>query len=460
MTPKETPAASGSTLQTQLEQDWAPLQKSWLDTRRQAALGQFLELGFPSRKLEAWRFTDTAKLARTPFRLADAAFSQKSVQDAVQHYTLGRDVAAELVFVNGHYQPQWSHTRGLVRGCKVIPLADALSSEQNRLEPVLFARDPEPVNPFVVLNTAFLRDGAYVFLPAGSKIQAPIHLLFLSTGSGQPVASHPRLVVIAEQDVEATLVETYASIHGGEASSIFTNALTQAVIGPHSHIDHCKLQQESSAAFHAATMDVLLGEETTFVSHAAALGARWARNDLNVIMGGPRAEATLNGLVLIDANQHVDNHTLLDHAFPNCPSHELYKHILGGQATGVFQGKILVRSDAQKTDSKQTSKSLLLSDEAQMNSQPALEIYADDVKCTHGSTVGPVDEEMVFYLRSRGISLAAARHLLTYAFAADITRRIRVEPVRRRLEDFMAAQHDLPQDLRITDLGSHDEKAR
>ena len=206
-------------------------------------------------------------------------------------------------------------------------------------------------------------------------------------------------------------------------------------------------------------MQVRLARDARFVSHSASVGSRLTRNNLNVTMAGERADATLNGLVLIGGEQHVDNHTLLDHAAPNCPSHELYKHVLDGKSTGVFKGKILVRQAAQKTDSKQTSKSLLLSDEAVMNSQPALEIYADDVKCTHGSTIGPVDEEQVFYMRSRGVSLRAARHLMTYAFAADVTRRIKVEPVRRRLEEFMAAQHGLPQDLRITDLGSHDEAA-
>ena len=207
-------------------------------------------------------------------------------------------------------------------------------------------------------------------------------------------------------------------------------------------------------------MQVRLGSKSRFVSHAANVGAKLSRNDLNVVLDGPYADATLNGLVIIGGDQHCDNHTLLHHEKPSCPSHELYKHVLDGKATGVFKGKIFVQKDAQKTDSKQTSKSLLLSDDAYMNSQPALEIYADDVKCTHGSTTGPVDDEAVFYLRSRGISLEAARHLLTYAFAADVTRRIRVVPVRRRLEDYLAAQHGLPQDLRITDLGSHDERAR
>jgi Fe-S cluster assembly protein SufD len=202
---------------------------------------------------------------------------------------------------------------------------------------------------------------------------------------------------------------------------------------------------------------VRLGRAAQFVSHSATLGAKLTRNDVNVVMGEEGADATLNGLVLLDGSRHCDNHTLLDHAAANCASHELYKHVLGGKSTGVFKGKILVRPDSQKTDSKQTSKTLLVSDDATMNAMPSLEIYADDVKCTHGSTIGPVDEEQVFYLRSRGISHEASRHLLTYAFAADITRRIRIEPVRARIENFMAAQHGLPLDLRITDLGAHDE---
>ena len=392
--------------------------------------------------------------------MAEAGISESLIEQAVGQYSLGRDAAAELVFVNGYFQANHSRLGDFPCDLKVGLLAHSLESDRRRIEPHLARLADVGKNPFVALNTAFLRDGAWIFLPAGAVVRQPIHLLFLSTPSEQPLVAHPRVLVVAEENVEATLVETYASTEGSASSAIFTNAVTEISVGAGSHIDHCKLQRESLGAFHVATMQVQLAGGANFVSHAAALGSRFARNELNVIMAGERAEATLNGLVLIDGSQHVDNHTLLDHVSANCPSHELYKHILGGRATGVFQGQILVRPGAQKTDSKQTSKSLLLSDEAQMNSQPALEIYADDVKCTHGSTIGPVDEEMVFYLRSRGISLAAARHLLTYAFAADITRRIRVEPVRRRLEDFMAAQHNLPQDLRITDLGSYDEKAR
>jgi Fe-S cluster assembly protein SufD len=312
-------------------------------------------------------------------------------------------------------------------------------------------------NPFVALNTGSLRDGAFIHVSRGAVVEQPIHLLFISTVADDPAAAHPRVLLVADQGAQVSLVESYCSASEGV---YFNNIVTEIVAAQDARIDHCKLQLESRQAYHLATMQVELARGADFVSHSASVGSRITRNDLNVRFGEERAQATLNGLVLIGGDQHVDNHTLLDHASPNCPSHELYKHVLDGKSTAVFKGKILVRQPAQKTDSKQTSKTLLLSDDAVINSQPALEIYADDVKCTHGSTIGPVDEEQVFYLRSRGVSLEAARHLLTYAFAADITRRIKVEPVRRRLENWMAAQQGLPQDLRITDLGAHDEAAR
>jgi Fe-S cluster assembly protein SufD len=276
-------------------------------------------------------------------------------------------------------------------------------------------------------------------------------MLFVSTPGAEPTVSHPRLLIVADNGSQCTIVESYV---GQSAGIYFTNPVTEIVAGSDANIDHCKLQQEGKDAFHVAAMQVHLARGAKFVSHSASLGSR------NVVLNGEGADATLNGLVIASGTQHIDNHTLLDHARPNCASHELYKHVLDGKSQGVFKGQILVRQPAQKTDAKQTSKALLLSDDAVMNSMPALEIYADDVKCTHGSSSGPVDEEQVFYLRTRGVAEEAARHLMTYAFAADITRRIRVEPVRRRLEEYMAAQHGLPMDLRITDLAGHDEAVR
>ena len=426
---------------------------SWLDDLRRAAVGHFHAVGFPTLKQEEWRFTNVAPIARTQF--APAAVPPAASIDALHRkHSFGGEAAAELVFVNGHFDARLSRLDAALPGIRVGQLFRAIADDGAAVQTHLARHADIELNPFVALNTGALTDGAFIHVARGAALDRPIHLLFLSTNSsGQPTVSHPRVLVIAEDNVEAAIVETYA----GDGSVYWTNAVTEIACGADCRIDHNKLQRESLAAFHTAAMDVRLGRASTFVSHSTTLGGKLTRNDLACQMAGEGAYATLNGLVILGGEQHCDNHTLLDHAKPNCPSHELYKHVLADKASGVFKGKILVRKDAQKTDSKQNSKSLLLSDAATMNSMPALEIYADDVKCTHGSTTGPVDEEMIFYIRSRGVSLEAARHLLTYAFAADVTRRIKVEPVRRRIESFMAEQHGLPQDLRIQDLASHDE---
>jgi len=447
----------------------------WLSELRFKAREEARRRGYPSNKEEAWRFTNIGPIAKASFRIAKG-----NNQTDVSPYSLGSDAAIELVFVNGHFSSRLSKIDRLPPEVTIGSLRDAIEAEHPIVQDTLahyarFTVSPSSgtpgdgrglsakfeANPFVAFNTAFIHDGAFIHLPSHTEIDGPIHLLFVSTttnGAGELIAcSHPRVLVVAENHVTATLVESYV---GAEGQTYFTNAVTEMVIGDECHIDHCKLNQESRSAFHVATMQVEVGRQTQFISQSATTGGKITRNDLNVSLNGEYAEATLNGLVVISGDQHCDNHTLLAHEKANCPSHELYKHVLDSHASGVFKGKIYVRQDAQKTDSKQTSKSLLLSDDASMNSQPALEIHADDVKCTHGSTIGPVDEEMVFYLRSRGVALEAARHLLTYAFAADVTRRIKVEPVRRRLEDFIASQHGLPLDLRITDLGAADDKAR
>jgi Fe-S cluster assembly protein SufD len=341
-------------------------------------------------------------------------------------------------------------------GVRVAGLAASLESDAALIRSILGKHATIESNPFVALNTAFVSDGALVHLAAGTKLDRPIHLLFLSTTGEKPSVCHPRVLFVADANVEATLAESYV----GTAGPYFTNAVTEIAMGNNARLDHCKFHQEGPDAFHVSSTCVHLDRSATFISHNLTIGGLLTRNDLSVRLSGDGSEATLNGLVVAADRQHVDNHIFLDHAGLNCPSHEVYKHVLGDRSTGVFKGRILVRPGAQKTDAKQTSKSLLLSDDATMHSQPALEIYADDVKCTHGSTTGPVDDDLVFYLQSRGISKAAAHHLLTYAFAADITRRIRVEPVRNRVEDFLARQHGLPLDFRITDTGAHDEKSR
>lgn len=429
---------------------------AWLDGMRRGAIARFEQVGFPRPRDERWRHTNFAPLARTPFHLGDGDAASPRFAELASSNGFGADAAAELVFVNGVFAPLLSDLGRLPRGAYVGSLAAAFESSSGLLERHLGRHADVTDSPFAALNTGFIADGAFVHLPRGTVLEGPIHALFISDGGGEQIVSHPRLLVVAEDGAEASIVESYA----GGSDAYWTNAVTEIVVGNAAAIDHNKVQQEGAAAYHTATTQIRLGRDARLVSHNTTVGGRLTRNDINVTLAGKGADATLNGLVIAGGQQHVDNHTILDHAEPNCPSHELYKHVLSGKATCVFKGKILVRQAAQKTDSKQNSKTLLLSDDAFMNSQPALEIYADDVKCTHGSTTGPVDESMVFYIRSRGVSLDAARHLLTYAFAADVTRRIKVEPVRRRIEDFMAAQHGLPQDLRITDLGAHDEAAR
>ncbi|HYE17199.1 MAG TPA: Fe-S cluster assembly protein SufD [Tepidisphaeraceae bacterium] len=430
---------------------------AWVDRLRATARARFEKVGFPARRNEAWRFTDVSPIARTAYEPAPRV-STDVAGALLDRFTFRNDDAIEIVLVNGHFDANLSKIGRLPHGAKVMSLAQALATEPDLVEPHLARHAAVDKNPFVALNTGVVTDGAFVYLPAGTKVEQPIHIAALSVGGERPTASHPRVLIVAGDGASATIVETYAGDPTG-AAAYFTNAVTEIVCGADCNIDHCRLQAESPAAHHISTMQVHLGRATNFVSHAVSTGAKLSRNDLNCLMNGEYAYATLNGLVLIGGQQHCDNHTLLHHEKANCPSHELYKHVLAGESSAVFKGQIFVQKDAQKTDSKQTSKTLLLSDDARMNSQPALEIYADDVKCTHGSTTGPADEDMVFYLRTRGVGLEAARHLLTYAFAADVTRRIKVDPFRIRVEDHMAAQFGLPQDLRITDVTSHDRKA-
>jgi Fe-S cluster assembly protein SufD len=291
---------------------------------------------------------------------------------------------------------------------------------------------------FAALNTAFLSDGAFVYLPKGTVLENPIHLLFVSTGeSSRPSVSHPRTLVVAEASSQAQIIESYAGFGPGV---YFTNAITEVVAGEDATIDHYKLQREGLDAFHIGTVQLQLERSANISTQSISLGGALVRNHVNAVLNGEGAEATLNGFYLVNGTQHVDNHTSIDHAKPHCTSHELYKGILDGRARGVFNGRIIVRPDAQKTDSKQTNKNLILSEEALVNTNPQLEIYADDVKCTHGATIGQLDSDALFYLRSRGIDLVSAKHLLTYAFAGDFIHRLKIEPLRTELEKTLVAR--------------------
>jgi Fe-S cluster assembly protein SufD len=402
-----------------------------LQRLRREALDRFKAMGFPTLQDEEWRFTSVAPLTRIAFQAAPDGAARLTA-DQVRQAVLGTEGGSRLVFVNGHFSRELSSVRGLPAGVVVAGLADTLTGHPERVEPYLARHARHDQNPFTALNTAFLCDGAFVSIPKGAVVAEPIHLVFVATGSAQHCVAHPRNLIVAGVNSQAAIVESFIGL---EENVYFTNGVTEIVLNDGAVIDHYKIQRESTAAFHIATSQVHQGRSSNFTSHAITLGGGLVRNDVNVVLDAEGCECTLNGLYLAGGRQHIDNHTRIDHARPHCASHELYKGILDGQAHGVFNGKIFVHQDAQKTDAKQTNKTLLLSADAVINTKPQLEIYADDVKCTHGATIGQLDEEAVFYLRSRGIGREEARRVLTYAFANDIISRIKVEPIRAGLEE-------------------------
>jgi Fe-S cluster assembly protein SufD len=334
----------------------------------------------------------------------------------------------------------------LPAGTLVLSLARALREHPGLIVSHLGRYAKFDEHAFTALNTAFFHDGAFIYVPKGVVVEKPIHLLYVSAPHARPQAVHPRNLIVAGENSQITIVESYL---GRDGDTYFTNAVTEVVAGPNAVIDHYKVQREGDAAFHVATLQVHQERASNFRSHSIALGGALVRNDVNAVLAAEGCECVLNGLTMAGGRQLIDNHTRIDHAKPNCNSHELYKAVLDGKAHGVFNGKIFVHADAQKTDAKQTNQTLLLSADATIDTKPQLEIFADDVKCTHGATVGQLDDNMIFYLRSRGIGRAAARSLLTFAFANDIISRIKVGPVRRQLEELLLVTQGLPEDETI-----------
>ncbi|MEK7341221.1 MAG: Fe-S cluster assembly protein SufD, partial [Candidatus Binatota bacterium] len=290
---------------------------------------------------------------------------------------------------------------------------------------------------FVALNTALMRDGAFVYVPAGEMVKEPIQLLFISVAGKEATVSHPRNLIVIGRGGQATVVESYCGV---EEEIYFTNAVTEIVVGENGVGEHYKVQREGGKAFHIATLQARLERNSNFSSHSISLGGALVRNEVNAVLDGEGGECTLNGLYMVSGGQHVDNHTRIDHVKAHCNSRELYKGVLDGKSRGVFSGKIYVHEGAEKTDAKQTNNNLLLSQEALIDTKPQLEIYNNDVKCAHGSTIGQLDQDAIFYLRSRGISREDARNLLTYAFASDVISRIRIDPMRAQMDELLLAK--------------------
>jgi Fe-S cluster assembly protein SufD len=409
-----------------MERELAAVGPPAIHRLRKAAAARFAELGFPGPRDEEWRFTPIAPLLHQLFELAP--------EEDNTHLAIGSSAFWE---------------QSLPKGVFVCRLSEAMKERPDLVEAHLARHADWRKQPFTALNTAFLRGGAFIYVPANTVIEEPIVVDFIAGTVGGTLAWHRRCLIVLGDHSRVTLIEHYGGL---PSETYFTNAVTEIVAGAGSHVDHYKVQDEGNRAFHMATMQVQIGRNAKFSSHAVTQGGRWVRNEINAVFEGEGAECTLNGLYQASGEQLVDNHTFIDHAYPHCASHELYKGILDGKARGVFNGKIYVRQDAQKTDAKQTNQTLLLSEDATINTKPQLEIYADDVKCTHGATVGQLDAESIFYLRSRGIGSAEARSLLTYAFANDIVSRIKVATVREELERSLLQAHHLP----AVDAGEED----
>src|SRR5215471_5048478 len=346
----------------------------WLRKLRRDAFARFCEVGFPTTHDEDWRFTNVSAIAQAPFRLARNGPARPSQQELEPYRVAG--AACQLVFVNGRFARELSLPGKLPDEVSVGSLAGEISDNPSAIEPHLGRYLDNRRDAFCALNTAFLEDGAYVHIPRGTLVEQPICLLFVSTGDDAPSMSHPRNLVVADEDSQATIVEDYVSLDGG---AVFCNTVTELVAGD----------------------------------------------------GG---ECLINGLFIGNGHQHVDNYMLVEHSSPRCGSRQFYNGILDGHAHGVFHGRIIVHKDAQKTDAKQTNRNLLLSDDAQIDTKPQLEIYADDVKCTHGATIGQIEGDALFYLRSRGIDEVSARKLLLFAFASECLDRMKPGPVRKHVE--------------------------
>jgi Fe-S cluster assembly protein SufD len=405
---------------------------SWLASLRRKALDRYASLGFPTTKLEDWRFTNVQAIAGARFAPAPAAPQAFDLAE-LERVAFGGTDLLRLVFVNGRPTPALGQSAVLPAGVTVMPLAEALKSHPALVEAHLGRHARWEDHAFGALNTALFEDGLFVHVAKGVACTTPVHVIYATAPGSDPVMTHPRNLIVAEESAEVRVIESYL----GRRGVYLTNLVTEIVAAENAKVDHYRLQRESIDAFHVAITDMHTSAAAVASNQIISFGGAITRNDTGVVLGGPGADATLNGLTVIDGSQLVDNHTSIDHAMPHCTSHELYKAVLDGTAKSVFNGRILVRKDAQKTDSKQTNKNMLLSDTALVNTNPQLEIYADDVKCTHGATIGQLDEGMVFYLRSRGIAEQAARHILTYAFANDIVERLKVEALRERLDEYL-----------------------
>ena len=405
------------------ETDRVSREPLWMRELRRSAMGAFERLDFPTMKDEDWHFTNIAPVAEKIFGLPQKGSSLS--EDVIARFSHGQDWNT-VVFVNG----QLDRIDVKSKGIEVSSIASDIAKESEAvMRHISKLATPESA-AFTALNTALATDGVVLRIPADTKVDKPIHFLFVCDSNAENTAVQTRNLIFAERHSECTVIESYVSVGG---NSYFTNAVTEVFVGDGARLSHYKLQTESREAFHVGTIQVHQARDSRYESFSFATGAKLSRTNVYTTLAGDAAEAVLNGLYMVDGSQHVDHQTRIEHVAPNCPSHELYKGILDGRSHGVFNGKVYVHPEAQKTDGKQSNNNLLLSDGAKVDTKPQLEIFADDVKCTHGATVGRLDETALFYMRSRGVGPAQAKRLLTYAFAADVIEKIELESLREAL---------------------------
>lgn len=418
----------------------------WLAALRQRGIEAFTKLGLPTRRLEDWRFTNIKALASPGYELAWRAAPQggsaeDEIASLVSQATLDADYH-RLVFVNGLFNAEHSQILEESSGVTIRSLADCLENGGSDLPEHAASSLSLDNSAFAALNTALMSGGAVIDVADGVSVEKPIHLLFLSVGEGR-IASHPRNFVRLGKKTTANVIESFV----GNGDAYFNNVVTQVSLAEEARLDHHKLQQEKIGALHLSLTSVTQKANSDFRSHYFSFGGSIARNEVECLLDGEHIETTLNGLYMPTGDQLMDCRTTIDHAMPNCNSYELYKGILDDKSKGVFNGKIFVRQDAQKTDAKQSNQAMLLSDDAVVDTKPQLEIYADDVRCTHGATIGELEEDAMYYLRSRGIPNDLARQILIFAFANDVVQGVGLAAVRNRLESVLLDGHELSEDI-------------
>jgi len=417
-----------------------PSTPSWLVSLRQSAMARFAEIGFPTTRDEDWRYTSLASLAAMEFRLVGDVVRDAVSTGALERISLGGPDWPRLVFVNGRFSAPHSSWTPLPAGARLLSLAEALTAEALAVDGVLVERHLArhaawDTNVFAALNTAFIEHGVFLHVPADTSLPAPIELIFLATEPGTLV--QPRVLIVAGAQSRLCVVERYVGLIG---EAYFSNTVTEIAVGPGASVDHHVIQEQGAGAFHIATIDADLERDSAFSTCGATFGGRLARTTLAARFGGEGGRAALSGLYVVGGRQHVDNHVTVDHAVPRCSSQQLYKGVLDGSSRAVFNGRILVRPDAQKTDANQTNKHLLLSEGVEVDSKPQLEIFADDVRCTHGAAEGQLAPEALFYLKSRGFSEASARALLTYGFAREVVDGIALTSIQAHLDRLLTAR--------------------